>query len=120
MNALKKQRVLPAILLCSAAIVTGWWAQKPRVSEQDKQYYASLLCALVAREHRAVPSAQLRKEISQAVEQGNNDYALSRRDFNDAAASMVLDRWQQLRPEIQQQLRQQQEHCQQQLTQGEN
>lgn len=108
MSAVKKQRVLPAALLGVAAIVVGWWWQHPAVSEQDRHYYASLLCVVAGQTPQV---SQFSDHMRAIVENGNSDYALKKMTFNPAAASGAIQRWQQLTADQQQQASKDPERC---------
>lgn len=87
---MKRVKPRTAILLAAAIVLLSWWLI-PHYSDEDKAYYASVLCTVKS----SSPTAGL-TEMEQMVEGGNSDYALKKTRFSPSLGKAVLHAWEQL------------------------
>ncbi len=87
---MKKVKPRTVILLVAVVALLAWWLV-PRYSDEDKAYYASVLCTAKS----SSPTAGL-TEMEQMIEGGNSDYALKKTHFSSSLGETVLHAWDQL------------------------
>lgn len=87
---MKKVKPRTVILLVAVVALLAWWLV-PRYSDEDKAYYASVLCTVKS----SSPTAGL-TEIEQMIEGGNSDYALKKTHFSSSLGKDMLHAWEQL------------------------
>lgn len=87
---MKKVKPLTVILLVAVIALLAWWLV-PHYSDEDKAYYASVLCTVKS----SSPTAGM-TEMEQMIEGGNSDYALKKTHFSSSLGNAVLNAWDQL------------------------
>lgn len=87
---MKKVKPRTVILLVALVALLAWWLV-PRYSDEDRAYYASVLCTVKS----TSPKAGL-TEMEQMVEGGNSGYALRKNEFSSSLGKAVLHAWEQL------------------------
>lgn len=93
--------------LFALAALIFWWLT-PHYSAEDEAYYRSVFCAI---DHQ--DSHTFLHDMEHVIEGGNSDYALSKTHYISALGQRMLDTWQQLTPEEQAQINQDQARCRQ-------
>ena len=91
--------IIPLIALIALLI---WWFT-PRYSAEDEAYYRSVFCVI---DHQ--DSQTFLRDMENIIEGGNSDYALHKAHYVPALGQRMLDTWQQLTPEEQKSLGQDQ------------
>lgn len=87
---MKKVKPLTVVLLVAVVALLAWWLV-PHYSDEDKAYYASVLCTVKS----SSPEAGL-TEMEQMIKGGNSDYALKKTHFSSALGKEMLHAWEQL------------------------
>lgn len=87
---MKKVKPRTVILLVAVVALLAWWLV-PHYSDEDKAYYASVLCTV----KNSSPTAGL-AEMEQMIEGGNSDYALKKTHFSSSLGKEMLHAWEQL------------------------
>lgn len=87
---MKKVKPRTVILLIALAALLAWWLV-PHYSDEDKAYYASVLCTV-----KNGSSAGGLTEMEQMIEGGNSDYALRKNAFSPSLGKAVIHAWEQL------------------------
>ena len=87
---MKKVKPRTVILLVAVIALLAWWLV-PHYSDEDKTYYASVLCTVKS----SSPTAGM-TEMEQMIEGGNSDYALKKTHFSSSLGKAVLHAWEQL------------------------
>jgi len=87
---MKKVKPRTVILLVAVAALLAWW-RVPHYSDEDKAYYASVLCTV----KNSSPTAGL-SEMAQMIEGGNSDYALKKTQFSASLGEKMVHAWEQL------------------------
>ena len=87
---MKKVKPRTVILLVVVVALLAWWLV-PHYSDEDKAYYASVLCTVKS----SSPEAGL-AEMEQMIEGGNSDYALKKTHFSSSLGKDMLHAWEQL------------------------
>lgn len=86
------KRVKPRVVILLIALVALLaWKLVPHYSDEDKAYYASVLCTMKS----SSPEGGL-TEMEQMIEGGNSDYALHKTQFSPSLGKAVLHAWEQL------------------------
>lgn len=83
------------------------WRYVTYVDPEDQAYYTGILCSVVAQ-----PGDNHAQKMRNIVEGSNNDYALQRIKFNQAAADKVIKIWEKLPAAEQSQLSHDTNACQ--------
>ncbi len=102
---MKRVKPRTVILLIAVVALLAWW-RVPHYSDEDKAYYASVLCTVKS----SSPAAGL-TEMEQMIEGGNSDYALKKREFSPSLGKAVLGAWEQLSGEERQRALETPEGC---------
>ncbi|WP_312411028.1 hypothetical protein [Pseudescherichia sp.] len=87
---MKKVKPRTVILLVAVAALLAWWLV-PHYSDEDKAYYASVLCTVKSSSSEAGLT-----EMEQMIEGGNSDYALKKTHFSSSLGKDMLHAWEQL------------------------
>lgn len=87
---MKKVKPLTVILLVAVIALLAWWLV-PHYSDEDKAWYASVLCTVKS----SSPTAGL-TEMEQMIVGGNSDYALKKTHFSSSLGKEMLHAWAQL------------------------
>jgi len=87
---MKRVKPRTVILLIALAALLAWW-RVPHYSDEDKAWYASVLCTVKS----SSPTAGL-TEMEQMIEGGNSDYALKKTHFSPSLGKKMLHAWEQL------------------------
>ena len=101
-----KELVFIAPLLALIALLIWWFT--PRYAEEDVAYYRSVFCVIDHQDSRA-----FLRDMENMIEGGNSDYALHKTHYVPALGQRMLDTWQQLTPEEQKSISQDQQRCRQ-------
>ena len=101
-----KKLVFIAPLLALIALHIWWFT--PRYAEEDVAYYRSVFCVIDHQDSRA-----FLRDMENMIEGGNSDYALHKTHYVPALGQRMLDTWQQLTPEEQKSISQDQQRCRQ-------
>lgn len=102
---LKKLAFIAPLLALIALLI--WWFT-PRYAEEDVAYYRSVFCVIDHQDSRA-----FLRDMENMIEGGNSDYALHKTHYVPALGQRMLDTWQQLTPEEQKSISQDQQRCRQ-------
>lgn len=87
---MKRVKPRTIILLVAVVALLAWWLV-PHYSDEDKAWYASVLCMVKS----SSPTAGL-TEMEQMIEGGNSDYALKKTHFSPSLGKEMLHAWEQL------------------------
>jgi len=87
---MKRVKPRTIILLVAVVALLAWWLV-PHYSDEDKAYYASVLCTV-----KSSSSAAGLTEMEQMIEGGNSDYALKKTHFSTSLGKEMLHAWEQL------------------------
>ncbi|POT98470.1 MULTISPECIES: hypothetical protein [Enterobacteriaceae] len=87
---MKRVKSRTVILLIALVALLAWWLV-PHYSDEDKAWYASVLCTVKS----SSPAAGL-TEMEQMIEGGNSDYALKKTHFSPSLGKKMLHAWEQL------------------------
>ena len=87
---MKRVKSRTIILLVAVVALLAWWLV-PHYSDEDKAYYASVLCTV-----KSSSSAAGLTEMEQMIEGGNSDYALKKTHFSTSLGKEMLHAWEQL------------------------
>lgn len=105
MKRVKPRTVILLIALIALIALLAWWLV-PHYSDEEKAYYASVLCTVKS----SSPEAGL-TEMEQMVEGGNSDYALKKTQFSASLGKEMLHAWEQLSDAEQQRAMEAPEGC---------
>ena len=107
-DAVANEKGVPRGVIFEAMEAALASAAKKRYAEEDVAYYRSVFCVIDHQDSRA-----FLRDMENMIEGGNSDYALHKTHYVPALGQRMLDTWQQLTPEEQKSISQDQQRCRQ-------